>query len=338
VTYTIDVKELVLDSNGDYIPEGILTPPINRKIFISRDGSEYNNIIGNVSMVQYSEVDKDLSDKFIMQERYITNKLLGTIEGSDGLTFEVGSEDVDIEVGTIFDIFIPDFSEVNETIQLEYNDMGLWDANNEDHNPPSLSPNHRDYWVVSNAGNIELSGIVRWEKDDVIVWNDITGLWEKNNAITGSETGEDYYKLNHDMVIMGKEPFEGDNTIDTEYDENCGLFFLRMSETVLPIDSTSDIISNDSNPINSYGKYPTVVYIYKNTNRDDFIVHSIRTDLYEKEHSIINVTRMLRNFPRRSSSILPYNIEISDKHLIVYGTDSTFPEIKSSTSSLTSIV
>lgn len=162
---------------------------------VARDGYNYDYENSVFQRRPLSTIEINLKDKYILQERVLSKFLETEMK-------KIISNNIK-DILSVMDLF---FIKENTSYSQEYfTNKGTWDANNSSNSKPSDSPSHGDYWVVSNDGNIILSGIKNWRIGDVVVWNDSLGIWEKNNKISEIESGENSkYVIEHKLIFISE--------------------------------------------------------------------------------------------------------------------------------------
>ena len=283
--------------------------PVGKFVCVTRDGYDYDHATKGFAYSVLSYIENDLVNKYIVQERVVSNFLQTELDKIIG---------DDVQALTVFDFFIPQRKIVYQS--YIYTDKGFWDANNSTKSSPSLIPAAGDYWIVSNAGNIELNGITNWSYGDVIVWNDKFKYWEKNNEIKTLVSGENTSNIiDHRLIVVGTKEFlndEGD--ISSPYERSCGLFEIQLSSFELNITNFSKLFWIDTNPVEKFGEDPNVLFSYVDKTTGRYFIYSVRMDGFFREHDQADMSRVLKSFPVVSAMPVIYKIEITDKHLIAY--------------------
>jgi hypothetical protein len=301
-------------------PDGLggFVYPKDKLLVVARDGYNYDP---NTNGFFYNVLEKltdDTYDKYIFQERVVTSIL------EEELKRSVSSQQQDIE--TVFDVFVPSEGEISENNYFNF--RGYWDVSTG--NPPisNGSQKHGDYWLVSVQGEYNLTGINQtWGVDDVAVWNGNFEYWEKNNEIPNlTDEIQSRYKIDRTLVVLSKPEFdfvdENDNSMVTPYEKSGGMYLIKLSEIPLNIAAYTDIISVDTNAIETFGDNPFVLFSY--TDKDDSRVRTIVVpmDRFTNKVFSADLTRILHKYPYENSNLTIYDVQFTDKHIIVYASDS----------------
>lgn len=301
--------------------------PKHKMLAITRDGYDYNHEVNGF----YYKVLMDMNDNNIEHYQLLERSVKSQLD--EEIYKLIASETIDIR--TVLDLFVVE----RKVVQVDsyFNMIGYWDADNSDLEPPSTSPNHGDYWIVSNDGNIELNGLDNWRVNDVVVWNANFGYWEKNNDVTRFVDGENVsWAIDHSMIAVCKDlfipnPGEAVATpkINNKYEENCGMFIMKCSDIPLSIDSWNDIIWVDSNAIETFGPDASLMYCYKDKDHSDRLkVYAVKMSGFFRENDRMDLTRILRNYPINTSILSVYKFEVTDKHIIAYCRDTRNTSLK----------
>lgn len=299
-------------------PDGLggFVYPVNKFLLVARDGYNYDPITNGFYYNIVEKLDNDIVDKYVLQERVLTSIL------DEELKRSTSSELSEIE--TVFDLFVP--MEENISEYSYYNMQGYWDVSS-GAEPTYSELNHGDYWLVDVAGDFNLNGLTNWKIDDVIVWNGNFNHWEKNNEILDlTDAVVSNYKLGHTLIALDKREFdyvdENDNSMVTPFEQSGGMYMIKLSDIDLNISSFSNLISSDTNAIETFGDDPFVLYSY--TDKDDGRVKIIIIPMntFSKDVIVSDITRSLDKYPYVNSKNVISDIQFTDKHIIVYASDS----------------
>jgi len=299
-------------------PDGLggFTYPKDNLLVVARDGYNYDPEGEGFYYRVISKLDSGTEDKYIFQERVVTSILREELNKS--ISKDVG------DIKTVFDVFL-----LNSTTRYEdnyYTFKGYWNVSTGTGPVVVSGPDHGDYWKVDVAGTYNLNGIKNWEVDDIIVWNDNFGYWEKNNEILDLTTTEiTRYTIDRTLIALNTPEFdyidEDDNSMVTPYEKSGGMFLVGLSSIEMDIDGYGDVYSSDSNSIETFGSDPFVMFTYKsNLDTRDKII-SIKMNGFSPEVDRADITRILRQYPFQTSKISINTVEFTDKHIIVYCRD-----------------
>ncbi len=304
-------------------PDGLggFTYPINNMLIVARDGYNYlpTDDVGDFQGTSYTvmgQLADEISDKYILQERVMTSLL------EEELKHSIASDQVEIE--TVFDVFVPTRKVIHE--DDIYTFQGYWDASS-DEDPMGIYKSHGDYKIVSTQGEYRLSGITFWGVNDYVVWNANFDRWEKNNDIANIKSEDKAsYVIDRTLLALSKPEFDfrttTDNSLTTPYEMSGGLFPIKLSDIPLDINSLDKIISSDTNSIETFGNDPFVLYSFKSASDRRTKVMVIPMDDFTQEVVVADLTRILKKYPYETTKATIYNVEFTDKHIIVYATDS----------------
>ena len=106
------------------------------------------------------------------------------------------------------------------------------------------------------------------------------------------------------------------------------MFYYKLSDIDINVASFNDIYNVDYNAIETFGPEPIIIYYYKDKDTDKLILHSIKPKGFVKENDKVSITRLLKSFPNNSSLPEPYRVEITNKHMIAYTGDKSFPSFR----------
>jgi len=306
--------------------------PIEKMLAIARDGYDYDPETNGFYYNILSRLNNNNITHYQTLERVVSSLF------EKELTRLIASNTIDAR--TAFDVFL--IEQKTKWNDDYYSFEGYWNAGNETSSPPSMSPSHGDYWIVSNDGDIELNGLKRWRVGDVVVWNANFGYWEKNNSIKTLTNGQQVdFAIDHKIIALSK--YQSDNSVwfygdppiadipemDTPYERSGGMFILQCSDIPLDIGSWSDIIWVDGNAIETFGDDPSLLFCYKEKNKSRYKVYSVKMNGFVRENDRMDLTRILRNYPLNTSILRVYKLEITDKHLIAYCYDTRNSSLKS---------
>lgn len=265
-----------------------------------------------------TEIDAAAIDKYVLQERVLEDKLKETLDEQYNIE--------DAEFKTVFDLVIPASYDLGLD-SSRFNEQGEWDASIG--TPPSDSPNHGDWWKVTVGGDAPYGNMNYWNVNDVIHWDANIGEWTKNNDILKiyniTDDNKTFYILKRKLIGL-MDTLDQGSTIN----EHISLHNFDLSNLELNINSLEDIISVDSNSFYKFGENPTITFLYKDKNYvEKYVVINLFGDKYYTTVNNIDLNKILKNYPKDNSKLVPYKLEINDKNLLVYSNDATFPELKS---------
>jgi len=310
-SYVVDYQTKQPDGLGGFVY------PINKVLIVARDGYNYEPETNGFYYNIIEKLTNNNYDKYVLQERVLTS--LQKEEMNKSVSADWG------DVKTVFDIMSLEKSTIWE--DNYYTFKGYWDASGGSEPAAPQGYNHGDYWKVSVAGTTPLNGVSIWTVDDVLVWNGNFNYWEKNNEIPSlTNTSSNHYYIDRTMLIMNTPEFDyvdaDDNSMITPYEKSGGMFQFKLSNIVLDINAFTDVYSVDSNSIETFGSDPVVLYTFKSNIDNRIKIMSVKMDEFTPETDIADLSRILRSYPYQNSKIVVRSVDFTDKHIIVYASDS----------------
>jgi hypothetical protein len=197
---------------------------------------------------------------------------------------------------------------------------------------------HGDYYEISSNGWSFWNGSMYWKKGEYAVWNEYLSEFEKYTRLPSEETESDLY-LSH-KLIAAFDPFTYDNglpvEVDTSYEESGGMFAISLSKHLLPIEDISKLFAVDNNSVGTFGDLPIAMFAYEhedyrtvfgNVEYEKNFLLFMKMDKFNSEVDIINIDQVTKNHPVKRAYVDPYNIQIDERSIILYGEERNFDDI-----------
>ena len=149
-------------------------------------------------------------------------------------------------------------------------------------------------------------------------------IYPQEKFFVGDEGRYSTTYLDHKLLVIQKDifdyPEEDDEgfepTIMSDYEKSGGIFQIPLSKIILPISKCCDILDIQFNTIHKFGIDPLVLIFYVSEGKH--YIRSLKMDGYYRNHNEFNVELVMKDFPTRGAVFRPYNIDLTDRHIIVF--------------------